>query len=169
MITYPTLRIPVLRGLVELKEAAARDGLDKVLGDDCPYDTDTRDVLRGLLEVREVVVEKVVEKIVKSDGVGRPKKGKLNSEGIQDVENELRQVLKDLREMGVGDDVSGKEKLDILKAKTTTIEKLVVLQSTIFDVKRISEFMRVVISVLDDVVTEDGRKLFLDRIEPYRE
>ena len=167
---YPTLRAAVLRGLVQLKQKLVED--DTVLGPDCPYDQETREVLRGLLAVQ------TVEKIVRVDsgaggsgrGRGRPTKNAVSEESVDVVIGKVDDVMKQLEdlksELG-GKDMDAKTKLDIIKAQSNLLEKHVNMYERIHNVKRASNFEAVVINILDDLVDEDGRDQFLKRLAPF--
>ena len=171
-IAYPTLRIGVLRALQTLKQHYLADPeiFDRP---DCPYDIDVRKVLKEILEIEVRVEERVVEKRVVNDGGERRKKAPgLNEEDQEKIATELAELLEQLKDMEEGE---GEKELDqtarlaVFKLKTTIIEKIINLRERVLNVKRIAQFEAVVIGVLDDLVSEDDREVFLDRIAPYRE
>lgn len=174
MITYPTLRIGVLRALQDLKRHYSADP-EIFSRDDCPYDLDVRAVLSEILAVETVTVEKIVEKIVVNDGAVSERRGKaagLNEADQENIANELSELLEQLKSMEEG---KGEAELDqaarlaVFKLKTTIIEKIINLRERVLNIKRIANFEAVIIGVLDDLVSEDDREVFLERIAPYRE
>jgi len=172
-IAFPTLRIGVLRALQTLKQHYLADPeiFDRP---DCPYDIDVRDVLKEILTVEEKIVEKVVEKrVVNDSGAGSRKKAPgLNEEDQEKIATELADLLEQLKDMEEGEGEQGLDqtaRLAVFKLKTTIIEKIINLRERVLNIKRIAQFEAVVISILDDLVKEEDREVFLDRIAPYRE
>lgn len=171
-IAYPTLRIGVLRALQTLKQQYMADPeiFDRP---DCPYDIDVRKVLGEILTVEEKIVEKVVEKRIVNDGGERKKKAPgLNEEDQEKIATELAELLEQLKDMEEGEgekELDQSARLAVFKLKTTIIEKIINLRERVLNIKRIAQFEAVVIGILDDLVSEDDREIFLDRIAPYRE
>lgn len=167
MNTYPTLRLGVLQAIAELKDLP-----DALTRPDCPYDRETIEVLEKIFKVREV--EKIVEKIVEVSVAatrGRPSGDtKLSIEAQEDVADSATELLGQLKALGEGEKgLDTQTKIQIIKTKATLIEQLLKLRERWNNVKRISLFQAVVISILDDLVTEADRQEFLKRVEPYRE
>jgi hypothetical protein len=166
-LDFPPLRLAVLNGLLGLKDRYAADP-DLFKHEDCPYDDETVEALTSILQVKEV--ERIVEKTVQVKRErGRPKKGGVSEEDLAELEKEVRDLLTNLKAMEAGPSLDTNEKIQITKTKTTLIEKLLEMRERVMNVRRLSEFQTVVISVLDDLVDEDGRDAFLERIEPYTE
>lgn len=165
MNSFPPLRLAVLQGLVHLQDNV--EALDDAA---CPYDNETKDVLRKLLAPR--VVEKIVEKEVGggSAGRGRPSKDvKLDEESQKEVLSSIQKTLKDLEEMDVGDKgLETSARIQIAKTKTNLLDQLLKMMERHTAVVRLESFKETVIGVLEDLVTEADREIFLKRIEPFR-
>jgi hypothetical protein len=170
---YPPLRLGLLQGLVQLKERVTADPAF-LKGKDCPYDPETIGILEGLF------VERVVEKIVmrgadpanaEKRGRGRPTKDQqLTGDDAEELEQTTKELLSQLKQLGDGaKTLETGEKIQIIKAKSALVEQLLKMRERMMNVKRMANFQAVVISVLDDLVEEDGRAEFLKRIEPYRD
>jgi hypothetical protein len=165
-MNYPTLRIAVLNGLLELKEAFDNDaGLFE--SENCPYDIDTREVLKKILKT-QVVVEKVVGvEDGESRGKGRPSVA-LTADDLEDLVKDIKTDLKELREID-GAQADDETKLKILGARAKLTEQLVKLREKSLSISHQARFQQTVIGILDELVDEDGREAFLARIEPYKE
>lgn len=165
---FPPLRLAVLNALLAIKEQMA---IDPQMWDGCPYDSETVDILKQILDVREV--ERVVEKTVYIDKKdrGRPRKiAGMSPEDLAELEDEVKGLLKSLKDL---DPMEGQldtnERVQIMKTRASLIDQALKNKERIFNVKNMSEFQTVVIGILDDLVAEEQRETFLDRIEPYRE
>lgn len=171
-ISYPSLRIGVLRALQDLKRHYTVDP-EIFQRSDCPYDSDVRAVLEEILKVE--TVERIVEKRVVHESAGSGKRGPRPKMGLSEadqelVSNELTELLDELKKMNDPDkDLDQSAKLAVFKLKVSIIESIVKLRERVLNIKRIAGFEAVVISILDDLVSEDDREVFLDRIAPYRE
>lgn len=172
-MSYPTLRLGVLQGIVELKAACDADP-DHLRRADCPYDKDTIKVLAKLFKPVEIerIVEKIVEKPSKG-AVGRPSgKRDLTDEDEAELEAEAREMLKELREMAKTEDGELRQmdtatKLTIIKTRTTLMEKLISIRERFTNSRKVVEFQQTVISILDDLVHEDKRDEFLARLAEH--
>ena len=166
MTTFPTLRIGVLQSMTELQAQFHHDP-HLFEAKDCPYDSETISALKQIFKVREV--EKVVEKEVIRT-VEPVKDENLTKEQQETVETTAFGLLDQLKELGEGEKgLDTSTKIQIIKAKTTLIDQLVKIRERVMNVKRVSVFQTVVISILDDLMEEDRRQEFLKRIEPYRD
>lgn len=165
MHNFPPLRLAVLTGLISLQDQLA--ALDEP---DCPYDDETKDALRRLLAPR--IVEKVVEKEViveAKSGRGRPTKDvKLDADDQRKVLEEIQSTIKDLNEMGSGQGLQTNERIQIAKTKTGLLDALLKMMERHTTVAKMEGFKEEVIKILDDLVSEADRELFLKRIEPLR-
>lgn len=174
MDNYPTLRLGVLHGLAALKASCdAEEGFLRKPAS--PYDNDTIKLLEALFEPKIVEVEKEVFRDRPSRGdVGRPSKtGKVSDDDAVELEEEARALLTELRQLdktieGEAKQLDTKTRLDIIKAKTTLMEKLVSIRERFAGVRRVADFNNVVISILDDLIPEDKIDEFMTRLEPFR-
>lgn len=156
----------VLTGLVGLKSQ-----LDSLNDPSCPYDEETKLVLLDLLAPK--VVEKVVEKEVQvaaKNGRGRPTKDiQLSDEDQQKVLDEIKATIEDLNSMGTGETaLPTNERIQIAKTKTGLLDQLLKMIERHTTTQRMEAFKEEVIRILDDLVTEADREVFMKRLEPFR-
>jgi hypothetical protein len=174
MSNYPTLRLGVLQGLSALKASCdAEPGYLRKA--ECPYDNDTVKLLEQLFQPKTIVetVEKFIEKPAKGK-VGRPsKKRELGEDEVSEVENETKELLKELRNLDK--DMAGEKKqldtatkLSIYKTRAMLLEKLVTIRERFTAARKVVEFMDTVMGILDDLVPEERRAEMMTRLEPYR-
>lgn len=175
MSTYPTLRLGVLQALAGLKASFDVDQ-EFLRKPDCPYDSDTVDLLERMFEPKTVEVIKEVAVTKPERGkVGRPKKaGELSEDDAAEVEEEAKTLLRELRGLGKGAEGELKTldtgtKLQIFKTQAMLMEKLVSLRERFTNVRKVAHFQQTVMSILDELIEEDKRDEFLKRIEPFRE
>lgn len=171
---FPPLRIGLLQALMQLKE---RVDADETALEGAPYDNETVSVLRRLFAPK--IVEKKVEVEVIREaktGRGRPTKDvALSAEDQDKLRTEIKSLMDELNKLGSGGGEDGTvvletgERIQIVKVKASLLDQLLKMQERVFNIKRMSQFQEVVISILDDLVTEDDRETFLKRIEPYRD
>lgn len=174
MTHYPTLRLGVLQGLAELKLHC--DAVDGYLRKpDCPYDNDTIELLEKLFAAKEVeVIKEVAVEKPERGKVGRPsKKGEVTDDDALELENEAKTLLTELRQLGQTQDGEMKQldtatRLQIIKTQTQLMEKLVSIRERFSSVRKVASFQATVVSILDDLVSEENRDVFLKRLEEYR-
>jgi hypothetical protein len=175
MNSYPTLRIAILQGLMSLKAALEQDQ-DYLKHPDCPYDGDTVELLERLFTARIVEVIKEVQIAPPPEAKKRgPKSAKreLSDDEMAEVEQEARELLKELRDMGgvkeLGvPNLDTATKLQIIKVRSQLLEKLVSIRERITGARKIAQFQATVIGILDDLVGDEGRDEFITRLEPFR-
>lgn len=164
MSNFPPIRMAVLTGLIGLK-----DHIDQLDAEDCPYDNETRKALKDLLAPKTIEVP--VEKIVTvGAGRGRPSKDiQLQEEDQKMVLDQIKATLDGLNTMGAGDaTLETSERIQIAKTKTNLLDQLLKMMERHTTVSRMEAFKEEVIRILDDLVSEADREIFLKRIEPLR-
>ncbi len=167
-MNYPPLRMQVLLSLVELKEKILADPEFLEKGE-VPYDGDTLKTLKTLLAPQ--VVTNVVEKTVKVRDRGRPAKDALSAENQDKVSQQLMKLLEDLEAMGESEadqQLPTNERVQITKTKASIVKQVLAMQESATNVKKVSEFMETVVGILDDLVSEKDREVFLNRMEQFR-
>ena len=163
--SYPPLRLAVLTGLATIKENL--ESLDDAA---CPYDPETIELLKKLLapEVKTVTVEKEVHVEAKA-GRGRPSKDvRLSEEDQQKLTDGIKELINALDDMGTGEGLETNERIQISKTKAALLNQLLQMRERNVSAQKMEEFINVVIGLLDDLVTEENRDIFLRRLEPYR-
>jgi hypothetical protein len=168
MSNYPPLRIVVLQGLLALREQVQAYP-DFLSNPDCPYDEATKAVLAQLFEVR--TVENIVERVVQSSTGerGRPSKEiKLDNEDQRKVLDEIKKTLEQLNSMAMDATLQTGERIQVAKTKTGLLDQLLKMMERHTAVVKVEKFKEEVIGILNDLVDEKDRELFLARIEPLR-
>lgn len=173
-MNFPPLRIGLLQGLISLKQSVDSDA---TILDQSPYDNETKGILAKLFAPK--IVEKKVEVEVVREvkaGRGRPTKDvSLSAEDQEKVKDEIGKLMNQLNNLGTGEGDGGEggletnERIQIIKTKASLLQQLLQMQERVFNIKRMSNFQETVITILDDLVSEDDREVFLKRIEPYRD
>lgn len=160
MSNFPPLRLAVLTALVDIK-----DNLDKL--DESPYDDDIKETLRKLLA--PTVVESVVTKEVPVTGVrGRPSKDiQLSSEDQAKLLKDIKDTLTSLDGM-LQVNMPTNEKIQVAKTKTQLLDQLLKMVERHTTAQKVEAFKEEVIKVLEDLVEEKDREIFLRRMEPFR-
>lgn len=168
--SFPPLRIGVLSSLADLKE---RMDEDPAFIETSPYDNEARRVLSSLFEPK-VVEKEVVREVVREvkAGRGRPTKDvALSEEDQEQVRRNIADLLAQLNDMGTGEDekLETNERIQIIKTKANLNEQLLKMQERVFNVKRMSDFQTIVLGVVEDLVPDADKHLFIERLEAYRE
>lgn len=152
---------------------------------DCPYDADARALLARMFAPtvveREVKVEVQVPaptaqrkietalKAAEGGGVG-PKVLRLKTSGVdldgvsQEIQG-LRQELQQLKMDSKG--LQTADKIQIIKTRAGLVEKLVSMDEKTNNLKRNSLFHSTVMAILDDLIPQDRRMEFIQRIAPF--
>lgn len=174
IFNFPPLRLGVMASLIQLKERVDADP-DFLKTPDCPYDAETVRAIYSLFapKVIEKIVEVEVERVdmtEKKAGRGRPTKDVLlSSEDQEKVADHIKKLMEELDKLGDGEQtLEVSEKIQIMKTKAALTSELLKMQERVLNIKRMSDFQEVVIGILQDLVSEDGRQVFLKRIDPYR-
>lgn len=151
-------KLLVLKTLVDVDRTA----LDE-------YSGETREKLDKLFETRvDAVVLREGEKVE-----GQGKRGrKSNSPTLTDdqqveIEQEAMELLKELKEIKAAGKLDTDTKIQVIKAKTVLIEKVVSVQERFYNVRKVAHFQKIVIDILTDLVDEDKRAAMMERLEPY--
>lgn len=170
MSQYPAINLSVLRGLIDLKQLVAEDE-GFLTAPACPYGNDTVTALQALFE-KTVIVERIAGATAPAEKRGRrrPTKDKaLSDDDAVEVEQEVKELLAELKLMGGPESrLDAAAKLGIIKTKGMLIEKALQMRERATTQKRMSGFMSTVLGICDDLMTEDQRALFMERLEPYR-
>jgi hypothetical protein len=180
MTYYPALTGGAVMALTTIKQQLEMDGgyLER---EDCPYEEHTKADLKALLSPQIVEVPKIeyVEKIIErkvevaataAEGGGQrgPKLKGSSVESGEVIGKEIAQTLDDLRQLKLNArTLQPKDKIDIMKVQATLLEKLTMLEERNINIKRLSLFMSTVMGILDDLMPEDMRQIFIKRLQPF--
>lgn len=165
---FPPLRTGVLTALVDLKERI-EENPDMMA--DSPYDAETRRVLLDLFKPKEVIRE-VIKEVARPAGRGRPSKDvALSEEDMEKVRENIANLLTQLHNMGTGEGekLETNERIQIIKTKANLNEQLLKMQERVFNIKRMSDFQTIVLGIVEDLVPDDDKHIFLERIGAYRD
>lgn len=168
--SFPPLRAGVLTALVDLKE---RLDEDPNFLDQSDYDNDAKRLLTTLFAPKIVEITKEVEVIkeVKA-GRGRPTKDvALSDEDQQAVRDNIATLLTQLNEMGTGEDekLETNERIQIIKTKANLNEQLLKMQERVFNIKRMSDFQTIILGIVESLVPDEDKHVFLERVNDYRD
>lgn len=123
---------------------------------DCPYPEAVKNLLGGV----EVVVP---------GGLETPNAVKTTWDKLQEEMASVFEELTDIgKELERDDDVEAKDKIAYIRAKTVLMEKLISMQERVHGIKQVSEFYRVVMDVMENVLSVDQRTQVMERLEAAR-
>lgn len=175
---YPSINLGGIAALLSLRQQMEAHA-DYLSRDECPYDEDTKDNINRIMAVRVVevpveverIVEKVVEKRIEVAAEGGGKRGpkqKATGVDINEVAREIEDLRAELRQLKIdGKALQTADKIQLIKLRSQLVEKLVTLAERTTNVKTMSGFMSTVMTILDDLLEDDGRSEFMRRIEPF--
>lgn len=137
--------------------------------DDAPYAPEIKAALRTLFEIRTdtIVLQDAANPV--SNKRGPKAKGELSDAQAELVEAEAQNLLAELKDLKppAGGKFDHDTKIQIIKAKTALIEKVVNIQERAFNVRKVANFQKVVVDILADLVDPDRIKEFQDRLGQY--
>lgn len=175
---FPQINIGALAALLAIKQQLEANE-DYLNSDTCPYDEDTREQLTRLLapKIVEIEVEKVVERIVEKKvevvtqaaaGAGkRGPKPKSSGVDVDGVAKEIQSIRDELKELKLNSKaLQTADKIQIIKTRAALIEKLISMDEKVNNQRQVGQFMSVCMTILDDLVPEEGRQEFMKRLEP---
>lgn len=162
MNDYPALDLNAVMGLLPIREQlnANPNWLDEA---ECPYGADVRTALKTLFPP---ATASAVTGKGKTGGKG---KTQISEEQAAVIEEEAISLLKELKELKApaGKGLDHDTKISIIKAKTSLIEKVVLIQERFYNVHRVSNFQKTVVGILDRLIEPDRRNDMLKELEPY--
>lgn len=165
--SYPPLRLAVINGLISLKEAVESDP-DYLKAS--PYDQETIDILDRLFKTKivEVPVEKIVTVQAKA-GRGRPTKDvQLGEEDEIHLAKEIKKMLEAIEKMEVNDTMEVPQKIAITKNKRELLDSVLKMRERETTVRKTEEFKEGIINILQDLVAEKDREIFMKRLDALR-
>lgn len=165
-MNYPSLDLDALQRIKELRAHFDADP-EFLTKPECPYSIEVRELLRDMFTVRVETVAAAADRGAKQRG--RKPKNPLSDEQATVVEEEAIALLTELKGLKppAGSKFDSDTKIQIIKAKTALIDKVVAIQERFFNVRKVANFQKVVIDILTDLIPEDNRAEFLKRLEPY--
>lgn len=165
MATYPNLPEGFETRLRAILVAA--DGLGGRYLDDpmCPWPLGLKQLLRPLIvkehQVNIGAVVGAAENVF--DGM---EDGERFDVFLREVEETITSMKKLELEM-VGDADSG-DRVQVLKAKTTLLEKWISLKERTYNVKEMSDFQRIMLETMDEVLDVDQRAKVLNKLNDLK-
>lgn len=166
---YPPLRAALLQSLTNLKQLYDEnpDFLEA-----SPYDNEAKRVLQNLFAPKIVETIKEVEVVREAKaGRGRPSGDVALSPEDQDtVITDIKDLIQQLNQLDAGDKaLDTGERVKIINTKANLIDRLLKMQERVFNVKRMSSFQDTMIALMDDLISEKDRDVYLNRLKPYRD
>lgn len=128
---------------------------------ECPYNDGLRSLLRRMLDERPLDVEEMAEKVVIFDVPDGDKFDVL----LREVESTIEEMKSIERKVG---DAETSDRIALVKAKTTLLEKWATLKERVLTLKEMSQFQMAIIGVLDEVLDVDQRAQFRDRLRGFK-
>ena len=168
--TFPPLRAGVLTALAELK---ARVDEDPTFLEASPYDNEAKRVLLALFEPK-IVEKEVIKEVIKEKKAGRGRPSKdvaLSEEDMENVRTNIAALIDQLNKMGTGEDekLETSQRIQIVKVKAALTDQLLKMQERHFNIKRMSDFQTIVLGVVESLVPDSDKHLFLERLEAFRD
>lgn len=153
-VKYPGLSEDVVLTLKLVKAGMDQYGDDYFDDAECPYSEATKKFLRGFLEDGRSVVEDVAN-IFDGDDVVE----------VEVLDVQIQKILSrmDAMEKELGG-MEPNERLNFFKTRTALMEKLINMREKTENLRMLSEFKAVVVSVLEDVCDADQIGEFRKRL-----
>lgn len=165
--SYPPLRLAVLNALTSMKESVEADA-EYLKGS--PYDQETIDILTKLFAPK--VIERTIDRIVNvpaKAGRGRPSKDvALGEDDEIKIQQEISKLLESIEKMETTETMEVSQKIALTKNKRDLLESVLKMRERETTVRKMEEFKETVIGLLEDLVNEKDREIFMARLEPYR-
>lgn len=172
MATYPNLPADLETRLKAVQLAA--DGVENYLrSDECPYSPGLRILLGRMLNGvgggggGSAAVEEVVRIFDVPDG-------DKYDVVLREVEATIEEMKAIERQLGIGGGGGGEggggdtgDRIQLVKAKTSLLEKWATLKERVLTLKEMSQFQLVIIGAMDDILTVDERAEFRDRLRNF--
>lgn len=172
---YPIIPSGAIQGLLAIRRSL-EENPDYFEHEDCEYDEQLIADLKTLTAVKIVeqrvevpqIVERIIEKEVPAKRTG--KRGPKINDPSKDIEKELKEITEDLRALkvdGKDEDMKTADRVKIITTRANLLEKMSTLRQQATNIRKVSEFMSTVLSILDDMMNEDDRQQFMKRIEAF--
>lgn len=156
MPNYPVVNGEFETRLRAIKMSAGEMGAAYLQHPDCPWPSSLKELLRPLI-AREKTGPTVAENVF--EGLEEGDKFDLL---IKEIEITITS-MRDLETSVQGEGMERADQVQVIKAKTSLLEKWVSLKERTYTMKEMSEFQRLVLEVLDSVLTVDQRGAVLER------
>lgn len=162
MAIYPNLP-PDIEVRLRAVEVAAKGVPDYLVTGECPYSEGLRSMLARMLNVGPAGgVGEIEERLRVFDVVDADKFDVMLRE-IETTIEEMKSI-----EGKMGSDADTSDRIALVKAKTSLLEKWATLKERVLTLKEMSQFQSAVISVMDDVLDVDQRAKFRDRLRGFK-
>lgn len=144
--TYPPLDVATLRNLRIVQRFLAEDPAF-LTHEDSPYSSE----------------------IVQWFGRAVPEKPVMDVPEMGDLDTEMRGLFKQLKSLqnSVTSDTSQKEQIELIKAATALMGKIVDIQEKAAHIANVEEFRRTIMAILADVLSPEQRTQFMDRLTEH--
>lgn len=163
MPVYPNLPEGIEVRLNAVLVAAGGQGSRYLDDPACPYPANLKAVLRPLLVKERQTTVGVGGDENQFDGLEEGDRFDLLLKEVEQTITSMKQIENDLSvESDSGD------RIQLVKAKTGLLEKWVGLKERVYSLKEISEFQRIMMETLDQVLTVDQRADVMARLNDLR-
>jgi len=123
---------------------------------DCPYSPEVRDWLKANLSTRPAVAVPESESDVDLN----------DPESWDDISKKALKLYSDLEKLAApGNDVG--ENIAIIKTKAALLERLITVGDKALGHKEVAEFKRIVLGIMDDVMSPDQRTSVMEKLERF--
>jgi len=173
---YPQFDSRALRALATIKTILISTP-DYLESDGCPYDVEDRKLIKQLLAKEVIEVEKIVhierqptlaERAAEGGGKRGPRDAGAKTGDIDRVSVELQAIMDDLRNLKLNaKDLKPADKIQVIKTQAALLEKMITMTERATNIKKVSNFMSIVMGILDDAMTDEQRQIFMKRLEPF--
>lgn len=156
-MSYPPIKSDNLLPLKQLRQRLKEDPtlLERP---ECPYPPEDRDWLRVVL------MPKAAAQAVEMETI--PEESLDDPATWDEMARKIRRVYAQLE--GLEEDADIGEKVQIIKTKAALLDRLTTLGEKVVGHRKVAEFQRMVLSVLDDVFTPDQRTEVMARLGEYK-
>lgn len=164
MDKYPTISLTQLQKINSILETASSEP-NYFKSDECPYDAKTKKILQSWAE-NPVVAATVVGEA--RGQVGRPKK--TTNITTQELEAALKEIVDEIAELKRDSrGMESHERVQVAKLQMAVLEKKLAIKESIINIKNIEKFTSVVLQLMEDHCTEEGRDKIIEALAEYRE
>jgi len=151
---------------IEMAIGSGEGGVEAYLADaGCPYSEVVRGYIRKLFSVGVGVVERGDVRN-EFEGLGSVDRFDKMLEELELTISELKNLQSVLSVGDSADDTTAR--LQVLKSKTTLIEKWTSIKGDLYNLRELSQFQGIVLNAMDEVLDKDQRALMVERLKGLR-
>ena len=147
---YPELPVGLgdVLAAIEFKLKVDKGFLDR---EGCPYDEKTRVYLRKLVGGVDGGVGEAVD---------------WGGDDLPVIESEIKRAITEMNRLfSTVQNLETSEKIQLLKAHSALLERLVAMNERVYNVKEISEFMRTMMTFMKEILSKDQIEMLRERVK----